>query len=150
MSRKQAIFLMVLSAIFIILCILGLYFTYKKDKQMREDAKNQPSTVETLESVVVDEKIKAGDENIDNNIVDGEEDEQYIINDIGYDAYMQLTGEDYPDGYCDTSVADKTIERYYRRKNVTPQPIPKATTEAKSEESETDMEKLEVATDEDE
>lgn len=135
MKKKQAIFLLVLASIGVILCVIGLYLTYRKDKQMRED--KQSSTVEVLQSTIIDEEKKVSGDASGNSIVDGEEDAQYIIDDIGYDIYQQLIGAVNADEYYDTSEADKAIERYYRRQKVTPQPIPKSTTESEQNEKAT-------------
>ena len=148
MNRKKAICIIVLAAILMVMCVIGIILLFVKNKNDQLHSSTETSTVETVHSSIVDmDAEEDGIQSAEEELVDGEEDEQYIINDIGYEAYMQLISSEHPDDYYDTSEADKAITRYYRRQKIKPQPVPDATTEvANTEET---IEKDEDAVNED-
>lgn len=133
-NKQTAKRILVISLISVVLCIIGLVVVFlNRDKiserEHKDSVSEEPQSVSV--SFVEDEDTNpdsdkaSGDET---DALDDEENSQYIINDIGYDVYIQLTGDQYPDDDCDTSEVDRVIERYYRRQNLVPQPLPGKTT----------------------
>lgn len=130
MNRKKAVRLLWLIGILAVLCVVGIVLLFLKEKQSSSPSFSEDESIESLHTTIVDEeKKKQGMKDGEQALWDEEEDVQYIIDDIGMEAYLQLSNPEPPDTYYDTSEADKVIARYYRRKKMKPQPVPEVTTE---------------------